>query len=314
MNLNSMEYFIALVEERSFTRAAERLNITQQTLSAHVAGLERELRVRLVNRKVPLTLTYAGEVLLRYARRIDTDHRALVQEFADIAGDTQGLLRVGIGSTRGRLLMPQTIASFRATKPGVRVEVVEEENDEIVESLREGRIDLAVATVPQSTAGLEVSLLRTEQIVLLVSWELLCSLYGNDAGKVVDKARHAQSLAPLKELPFLLLGRHDEPGGLSRRIIESAGLNAEPVILSSNSETLVELALLNMGATFVPEDLARRMLEERQATSHVPQRGMCVINLGPAAQIDIHLAWRSSDHVWSVIEDFAEQLRRLADA
>ena len=67
MNLNSMEYFIALVEERSFTRAAERLNITQQTLSAHVAGLERELRVRLVNRKVPLTLTYAGEVLLRYA-------------------------------------------------------------------------------------------------------------------------------------------------------------------------------------------------------------------------------------------------------
>ena len=311
MNLNSMQYFIALAEERSFTRAAERLNITQQTLSAHVAGLERELRVRLVNRRVPLTLTYAGEGLLRYARRIDTDHRSLVQEFADIAGDAQGLLRVGIGSTRGRLLMPQAIANFCRSKPGVRVEVVEEENDEIVESLREGRIDLAVATIPAGIPNFEVRLLRTEQIVLIVSWELLCDLYGNEVGKVVDEVRHTQSLTPFAKVPFLLLGRHDEPGGLSRRIIESAGLSPEPHILSSNSETLVELALRNMGATFVPLDLAQRMLQERQATSQVSQQGMCVIDLGEAARIEIHVAWRSADHVWSVVEDFANCLREL---
>ena len=64
MNFSSMEYFIALAEERSFTRAAQRLMVTQQTLSAHIAGIERELGVRLVNRKVPLTLTYAGDGLL----------------------------------------------------------------------------------------------------------------------------------------------------------------------------------------------------------------------------------------------------------
>ena len=107
MNFSSMEYFIALAEERSFTRAAQRLMVTQQTLSAHIAGIERELGVRLVNRKVPLTLTYAGEVLLSYARRFETDRRAMEQEFADIAGDAQGLLGVGIASTRGRLLMPR---------------------------------------------------------------------------------------------------------------------------------------------------------------------------------------------------------------
>ena len=163
MNFSSMEYFIALAEERSFTRAAQRLMVTQQTLSAHIAGVERELGVRLVNRKVPLTLTYAGEVLLGYARRFETDRRAMEQEFADIAGDVQGLLAVGIASTRGRLLMPRAIAAFREQKPGVRVLIDEEENEELIEALREGRVDMAVATVPPSVPGLEVRLLRSER-------------------------------------------------------------------------------------------------------------------------------------------------------
>ena len=302
MNFSSMEYFIALAEERSFTRAAQRLMVTQQTLSAHIAGIERELGVRLVNRKVPLTLTYAGEVLLSYARRFETDRRAMEQEFADIAGDAQGLLGVGIASTRGRLLMPRAIAAFRKRKPGVRVRIDEAENEELVEALREGRVDMAVATVPPSVPGLEVRLLRTEQIVLLASWTLLRTLYGERCEAVVDEVSRSASLAPLKGCPFLLLGRHDEPGDLSRRLLEQAGLETEATVLSSNSETLVELAMRHVGATFVPYDLAQAMVGTGES------RAMCVMDLGPDARIDIHMAWRSSSHVWSVIEDFADLL------
>ncbi|MBR3235783.1 MAG: LysR family transcriptional regulator [Atopobiaceae bacterium] len=304
MNFSSMEYFVALAEERSFTRAAQRLMVTQQTLSAHIASMERELGVRLVNRKVPLTLTYAGEVLLGYARRFETDRRAMVQEFADIAGDEQGLLAVGIASTRGRLLMPRAIAAFRERKPGVRVLIDEEENEELVEALREGRVDMTVATVPPGMPGFEVRLLRTEQIALLVSWRLLRRLYGEEARQVAEEVVRNRSLAPLKECPFLLLGRHDEPGDLSRRLIEQAGLSMEPTVVSSNSETLVELAIRDMGATFVPVDLARDLVGDGEASQ------MCIMNLGPDARIDIHMAWRSSSHVWSVIEDFADLLAR----
>ncbi len=302
MNFSSMEYFIALAEERSFTRAAQRLMVTQQTLSAHIAGIERELGVRLVNRKVPLTLTYAGEVLLGYARRIETDRRAMEQEFADIAGDEQGLLAVGIASTRGRLLMPRAITAFREQKPGVRVFIDEAENEELIEALREGRTDMAVATFPPAVPGLEIRLLRTEQIVLLVSWTLLRSLYGERTEAVVAEAKRTKSLAPLKGCPFLLLGRHDEPGDLSRTLLAQAGLSSDGVVISSNSETLVELAMRHVGATFVPLDLAQRMVGTGE------KRAMCVLNLGPASRIDIHVAWRSSAHVWSVIEDFADLL------
>ena len=64
MNLFSMSYFITLAQEQSFTRAAERLHITQQALSAHIAGMEQELGSQLILRRVPLELTYAGQVFL----------------------------------------------------------------------------------------------------------------------------------------------------------------------------------------------------------------------------------------------------------
>lgn len=309
MNFQTMEYFIALAEERSFTRAARRLMVTQQTLSAHIANTERELGVRLVNRKVPLTLTYAGEVLLDYARRIETDRRSMEQEFADISGDEQGLLAVGIASTRGRLLMPNALAEFHKRKPGVRILIDEAENEELVEALREGRTDMAVATFPKNVPGLEVHLLRTEQIVLLVSWRLLRSLYGEEARQVSEEVTRKRSLAPLKDCPFLLLGRHDEPGDLSRRLLMDAGIGNDPAVVSSNSETLMELALRDAGATFVPCDLAHAMLGDGE------EDDMCIMNLGPDAHIDIHVAWRQSNHVWSVINDFASLLiEQVGDA
>ena len=70
MNMQSTEYFIVLARERSFTRAAEALHITQQSLSAHIAALEEEFGTQLVVRRVPLELTYAGRVFLRRSEKI----------------------------------------------------------------------------------------------------------------------------------------------------------------------------------------------------------------------------------------------------
>ena len=67
MNFDSLEYFTVLARERNFTRAAEALHITQQSLSSHIAALEKELNCPLVVRHVPLELTYAGQTFLRYA-------------------------------------------------------------------------------------------------------------------------------------------------------------------------------------------------------------------------------------------------------
>ena len=70
MNLQTMEYFSVLARERSFTRAAAALHITQQSLSGHIAAVEQELGAQLVVRRTPLELTYAGRAFLRHAEAI----------------------------------------------------------------------------------------------------------------------------------------------------------------------------------------------------------------------------------------------------
>ncbi len=85
MNFSSMEYFAALARERNFTRAAEQLHITQQSLSTHIAGLEKELGCKLLIRHVPMELTYAGEVFLRYALSFQQKRTAMLHEFCDIS-------------------------------------------------------------------------------------------------------------------------------------------------------------------------------------------------------------------------------------
>ncbi|WP_200799681.1 LysR family transcriptional regulator [Olsenella urininfantis] len=304
MNFSTMSYFVAVAEEQSFTRAAERLSITQQTLSAHVAATERELGVRLVNRRVPLTLTYAGREFLEYAREFQARERAMRQEFQDISGDERGLLGVGIASTRGHMLMPQALSDFQREHPGIDVHLREAENSSLIELLREGSIDLAVATIPPDSPGLVVRHLCDERVVLLVSRDLLGSLYGKDAGKIALDLRHTGSLSRLSGCPFLMLGKGDEPGDLSRRLLARDGVRPWVRVSSTNSETLVGLASRSAGACFVPSDLADLAMRE------YPQAGLEAFDLGGEARISISVAWRASEHVWSVVEGFSELLGR----
>ena len=109
MNFHSLDYFLVLAREKNFTRAAEALHITQQSLSSHIANLERELNCTLVVRRTPLELTYAGRTFLRYAESIGQTRQAMEREFCDISENQKGELRVGIAYTRGRAIMPRLI-------------------------------------------------------------------------------------------------------------------------------------------------------------------------------------------------------------
>lgn len=308
MNFQTMDYFIAVAEERSFTRAAARLSVTQQTLSAHIAGVERELGVRLLERRVPLSLTHAGEVFLGYARRFQGERRTMGREFMDIAGDQRGLLGVGIASTRGHMLMPEAVSRFQELRPGIDVRLVEAENQELVELLRQGAVDLVVATVDADEPGLVVRELRRERVVLLVSEGLLRQLLGGGWEAVAREVERTGSLAALADCPFMLLGRGDEPGDLSRRILGRSGVPPRPRVESKNSETFVELAARGVGACFVPDDLARSAL-----AAH-PGSDLRAIGLGEGAGISVSLAWRESRHVWGVIESFADLLEEQVSA
>ena len=107
MNFLSIEYFAAVASEHSFSKAAKRLGITQQTLSANIAALERELGCTLFVRHVPLELTYAGTVFARYAQRFRRDRdRTWPRNARHRRRSGRRAARGSLPDTRSRAIMP----------------------------------------------------------------------------------------------------------------------------------------------------------------------------------------------------------------
>lgn len=235
MNFSSMDYFVMVAQERSFTRAAERLHTTQQTLSAHIANLEKEMGSRLFERSVPLELTYAGQVFLSYAIDFRRKRQALEQEMSDIADNQRGLLRIGIASTRGRTIMPTLIYAFQREHPFISVKLVEAANDQLRQALLDGEIDLAIANFPQAIPGMEVWDFYQEEVVLLAAQSLLERLYGSSVEMVTEQIER-DGLNVLEGCPFLLNGPQDIAGRIGRDLLAQAGIIPHVAAESSNVE------------------------------------------------------------------------------
>ena len=300
MNFSSLSYFEMLARERNFTRAAQRLHITQQSLSSNIAKMEQELGCQLIIRHVPLELTYAGEVLLRYAATFREEYRAMQQEFCDISQNQRGVLRIGVTYTRGRTILPDIIQSFQKRFPAIQIDLVEDTNDGLRRKLVEGDVDLAIADFPDPIPGIKLHDFYSEEVVMLVSRELFASLYGEDAD---DRMRRFEGgdFAAIEECPLVLNSVDDIGGHIERSLLKRSGI-AHPRIMatSSNAETLLALCIRGVGACFVPEILAKSALTAEQFSS------LLVLRLGRTAQYRIRLGHQANSYQWSIIESFIQ--------
>lgn len=296
MNFDTLDYFAVLARERSFTRAAEALHITQQSLSSHIAGLERELGCPLLVRRIPLELTYAGKTFLRYADDIRRTRLAMQQELGDIAKNQKGELRVGIAFTRGRVIMPPLIAAFRQRYPNVSVTLTEASNDTLQKLLLKGDIDLAVAEFSRMPQEVELRDFYEEKLVLCLSDALLahCPVDLDADGD----ALRAGDLRCLRDVPFVLGPPADIAGRIGRELLRKSGVKPRVCATSENIETLLALCAQGAGACFSPENLIRTALNDAQL-SHLH-----LISLPPEAAYPIRFGFLSRSYQWSILEEF----------
>ena len=290
MNFSSMEYFTVLAQELSFTRAAERLHITQQSLSSHIAGMEKELGCQLVVRHVPLELTYAGQTLLRYATDFLKTHTDLQREFCDISQNQRGLLRVGAGSARGRAILPAAIAAFGAVCPNISVELLEASNDVLRQKL--------LADFPETAPDIRTREFYREEIVLLIGKKLFASVCGADAADVRRRFRSGD-FGALKNFPFVLGGPEDVDGRIATDFLRRAGVE-RPIIKARSHSVgmLAELCAHGIGACFCPKELAGSILGEERL------KELLRFRLGEQTSYFVRFGYHEQSYQWSVIETF----------
>ena len=303
MNLQTMEYFVVLARERSFTRAAEALHITQQSLSGHIASVEQELGAQLLVRRSPLELTYAGRAFLRHAERIRQEELALRQELSDITGQHRGQLRIGIALTRSKAIMPDIVMAFQEQYPNVEVCMLENANDTFARSLLDGEIDLAIANFPAPVPEIELLPFYHEDVVLLASRALLRE-YGLTPEQCTQAVR-AGDYSVFKDCPFVLGSRTRDISGLAaKEALRSIGAPVRIRARSDNADTMLTLCERGCGVYFCSERLLRELRSERQLAQ------LLVVRLPRSQTAQIRFAYRKKPYQWQLISEFIRIARQ----
>ena len=254
MELRQLQYLVAVADEASFTRAAERLHVAQPGVSAQIRRLERELGQELLDRSGGVRPTAAGEAVLPHARAAVAAAAAVRHTVDELAGLVRGHVAMGVVTSYVEPDVPTLLGDFREAHPGVEITLTEAATDVLVAGVRDGTIDLALVSLPAAdTAGLETEVVTDERLVAAVG-------HGHPLG-----TRRSLPVHALRDLPLISLPRGT---GLRRLLDEAcaaAGFSPRIAMEAGDPGVLARLAARGLGVAIVPASLAAARAEELQA-------------------------------------------------
>jgi DNA-binding transcriptional LysR family regulator len=246
MELRQLEYFIAVAEEASFTRAAAKLHVAQPGVSAQIRQLERELGQELLDRSGrSVRLTEVGAAVLPYARATIesvSGARLVVDEFT---GLLRGRVAVGVVTSCPALDLPELLAEFHRDHPAVEITLSEANSDELIRSLRTGHLDAAIIGLAGADPpGIATRAIVDESILATVSPD----------HPLADRTEI--SLDALREWGLMSLPKGTGLRGALDEACAEIGLVPRIAFEASDLNMLAQLAARGLGVAMLPESMA----------------------------------------------------------
>jgi DNA-binding transcriptional LysR family regulator len=243
MDLRQLAALLAVADTGSFSAAARQLHTVQSNVSTHVARLEKELGVVLVDRATGL-LTDSGEVVARRSRQIQAELDALAGDVASLHDEVTGHVRLGVIGTTARWLVPPLLVAFTERHPRVQLIVVDATTSSLLPQLVAGRLDLAVVNLPVDDPDVTSETLFDEDPTLVTPLDHPLA------------SQERVTLADIARYPILL-----EPQGTGFRDVldeqaEALGITLVPQAQIDGMRLLATLAFQGFGAALLPASAA----------------------------------------------------------
>ena len=170
LEIRHLRYFLAVAEAGSFSRAADRLGISQPSVSQQMRDLEAGLRVSLFQRRGKrILLTSTGLIFQEHARALLRELENFLQEVSSEPGRLRGTLHLGVVPVLNVPLVPELMGMFTADHPGINLIVEEISSTEIETALEEGRMDVGLGFLTRHSPNLRYERLCTDEFALIVA-------------------------------------------------------------------------------------------------------------------------------------------------
>lgn len=210
MNIRSLTYFVILADELNFSRAAQRLFITQQALSSHIQRLETEFGVHFFERRPYLRLTLEGEQLLLYAKHILDAQKKMRTCFSDISTNCRGRLKIGISRLRSNMLFPRLWNIYHKLHSNIAIELIDGNSEKLGNLLQAGEIDFYIGVdVPSKINHGNIELSR-EKIHCCIAKSLLMEFFPDDYESLINLFYcQGADLMKILTLPFIALSSNN---------------------------------------------------------------------------------------------------------
>jgi len=250
LNLKQLEAFYLVVKKRSFTRAAEELNVTQPAVTIQVKSLERSLNLRLIQQVgKKIQLTESGEFLYQYAEKIFDLVSDANEKMRDFKKLMRGTLRIGTTKNYARYIMPSLLSEFQRRFPGIKVILDEGNSEDMAKSVLEKKNELALISQLNLDRKIKSLFFSTVEFVLVVSPEHRFS------------QRKSISLRELNGEPVILREKGSGSRSAILRKFQEYGIWPSVIIEASSLDFIVGYVKQNKGVSFMFEPDIKEELE-----------------------------------------------------
>lgn len=251
MEFWQIEVFKAVAEEKSFSRAGQRLGRTQPAISSTIKLLEEEIEEPLFDRLgKSIRLTAAGELLMEYAKRLVRLREEAVLAVGELRGLNRGTLRLGANETTCLYLLPEVLSAFKREHPQIQIDIQRAITRSITERVIDGALDFGIVTMPMKNPRLEAITIHRDELALIVG--PAHALASRRSVKMIDLADEPFILHKIGTTTRERLAKHFSDGGVKLKVtMELASI-----------ETIKRFVSIGMGISIAPRLCIAREIEE----------------------------------------------------
>ena len=296
MTLDKFEYVLALAEEKSLTKAAKRLYISQPGLTTYINKLEQYLGIRLFDRSVsPIQVTEAGMIYISKMKQIQKEEALLRLALHDM-GSRKRVFRIGMGMTRGMQWLPLLLPAFYVSHPDVSLQIKEGGLEDLENGVSSGSLDIAFGALNTGYPGVVYEVIRKESIYCVFSRTSELGRQFSPAEATLGQPALVVG-ADLNEMLFLMPTPDNGFFHFTSQLMKNYNVTPRETLNLSNLDTAYQLAASGVGAVFINAlDFNRIHPELKEALA------FCVLDTAPIYRLSL-IGYRENSENLDLIND-----------